>query len=50
MVSRFSNRKNMRRDLISSFQTIDTNSTFGIDRKSFVWIYSDTEKARISLK
>ena len=49
MVSRLSNSKNVRRDLISSFQTIDTNSTFGVDGKSFVWIDGNAKESRIGV-
>ena len=49
MVGSLSNGKNMRRNLISPFCTVQAYSPHGIDRKPLVRVYSNTEQARVGL-
>ena len=49
MVGSLSNGKDMRRNLISPFSTVQAYSPHGIDRKSLVRVYSNTEQPRVGL-
>ena len=44
MVGRLSNGEDVGRNFITSLQTINSNSSFSVDGKSFVWIYSNTKE------
>ena len=50
MISRLGNSKDMRWDLVTSFQTVNSNSSFCIDRKPSIRVHSDTEQTWIGLK
>jgi hypothetical protein len=49
LVGSFSNGKNVGRTLGSTFAHIDLHSAQGVDGKSLVGIYGNTEKARVSV-